>query len=74
MAKWVKPKNPFPLKPDGWMETAARHLLYDIEEVSTWVAELENNPKGVPVLLKQYLKLGGKLLGFNVDPQVQQRP
>ena len=69
LAKWVKPKNPFPLKPDGWMETAARHLLYDIEEVSTWVAELENNPKGVPVLLKQYLKLGGKLLGFNVDPQ-----
>ena len=24
---------------------------------------------GVPVLLRQYLKLGGKLLGFNVDPQ-----
>jgi hypothetical protein len=22
----------------------------------------------VPILLKQYLKLGGQLLGFNVDP------
>jgi hypothetical protein len=22
----------------------------------------------MPVLLKQYLKLGGKILGFNVDP------
>jgi putative hemolysin len=25
--------------------------------------------KSIPVLLKQYLKLGGKLLGFNVDPE-----
>ena len=24
---------------------------------------------GVPVLLRQYLRLGGKLLGFNVDPE-----
>jgi hypothetical protein len=23
----------------------------------------------VPVLLRQYLKLGGKLLGFNLDPR-----
>jgi putative hemolysin len=69
LAKLVKPKNPFLHKPDSWMETAAHHLLGDIEEVSTWVSELENNAKGVPVLLRQYLKLGGKLLGFNIDPQ-----
>jgi putative hemolysin len=25
--------------------------------------------KGVPILLKQYLRLGGRLLGFNVDPE-----
>ena len=23
----------------------------------------------MPILLKQYLRLGGKLLGFNVDPK-----
>jgi putative hemolysin len=69
LAKLVKPKNPFPHKPDAWMETAAHQLLGDIEEVSAWVAELENSSKGVPVLLKQYIKLGGKLLGFNIDPQ-----
>jgi hypothetical protein len=28
---------------------------------------LEKDGKGVPILLKQYLKLGGKLIGFNVD-------
>jgi putative hemolysin len=29
---------------------------------------IEADGKGVPVLLRQYLKLGGKILGFNVDP------
>jgi putative hemolysin len=40
----------------------------DIEEVSDFVADIEPDAKGVPVLLRQYLKLGGKLLAFNVDP------
>ncbi|MFH0789124.1 MAG: GNAT family N-acyltransferase [Pseudomonadota bacterium] len=69
MAKLIRPKNPFRSRPEGWMVTAARVLLKDIEEVSSWVSELEPDQKGVPVLLKQYIKLGGKLLGFNIDPQ-----
>jgi hypothetical protein len=32
------------------------------------IADVDPNQKGVPILLKQYLKLGGKLLGFNRDP------
>ncbi len=32
------------------------------------VSDIEPARAGVPVLLLQYLKLGGKLLGFNVDP------
>jgi putative hemolysin len=42
--------------------------LADLDEVSQFIAEIEADGKGVPVLLKQYLKLGGRLLGFNVDP------
>jgi hypothetical protein len=44
-------------------------FLDDIEEVSGIVADLESDQKGVPVLLKQYLRLGGKILGFSVDPK-----
>ena len=33
------------------------------------VSDLEASRAGIPVLLRQYLKLGGKLLGFNVDPE-----
>lgn len=42
-------------------------LLADIDEVSTLVSDVETDRRGIPILLKQYLKLGGKLLAFNVD-------
>jgi hypothetical protein len=42
--------------------------LGDIEALSTIVADLEPDGKGAPVLLRQYLKLGGRMLGFNIDP------
>ena len=31
------------------------------------IADFETDQKGVPVLLRQYLKLGGRLVAFNVD-------
>ncbi len=33
------------------------------------VQDIEADRKSVPVLLRQYLKLNARLLGFNVDPQ-----
>ena len=42
---------------------------FDLEDLSDCVADLEPMRTGVPVLLRQYLKLGGKLLGFNLDPE-----
>ena len=39
----------------------------DLEELSRLIAELEHDGKGVPILVKQYLKTGGKLLACNVD-------
>jgi putative hemolysin len=40
-----------------------------LDELSDVVSDLEPSREGIPVLLRQYLKLGGKLLGFNVDPE-----
>jgi putative hemolysin len=39
----------------------------DVEELSALIADLEADGKGVPILIKQYLKTGGRLLGCNVD-------
>jgi hypothetical protein len=52
----------------GGHEPAFPNSGLDIEDLSSVVSEMEPNRAGVPVLLRQYLKLGGKLLGFNLDP------
>jgi putative hemolysin len=39
-----------------------------IEDASRLVSAMESDRKGVPVLLRQYLKLNARLLGFSVDP------
>jgi hypothetical protein len=41
----------------------------DIDELSSLIAEIEPDGKGVPVLLRQYLKLNGGIMGFNVDKE-----
>ncbi len=67
LARYVKPTNPLNGRPvKGWNENASR-VVTDAEELSALVAELEWDGKGLPILLKQYLKLGGRFLGFNVD-------
>ncbi len=58
----VKPLNPFPANPE------ISSLLESIEQVSARVSESEADGKGIPVLLRQYLKLNATLLEFNLDP------
>lgn len=41
--------------------------VHDMDDVEELVAEIEANARHVPVLLRQYLKLNGKLLAFNTD-------
>lgn len=58
----VKPLNPFPGNPE------ISPLLESIDQVSARVSETEADGKGIPILLKQYLKLNATLLEFNLDP------
>lgn len=39
-----------------------------LDEAQRLVLQAEGDGKGVPVLLRQYLKLNARLIGFNVDP------
>jgi putative hemolysin len=70
MAGFVKARKPHRAKPlKGWdIDAAVRLLKDDVDAVSELIAGIEHDRKGVPVLLKQYLKLGGRIIGFNVDP------
>ncbi len=64
----VKPKNP-PRDPMSQDERKVLHsVARDVDDLSSLIADLEQDDKGLPVLLKHYLKLNARLCGFNVDP------
>ena len=50
-----------------WGTRVLGALPPDVDELSEMVMELEPDRKGVPVLLRQYLNLGGQMLAFGVD-------
>jgi putative hemolysin len=71
LARLVSPRCPVavkPLKIAGIKRQQFDALLSGIDDISALVADLEQDNKGVPVLLRHYLGLGGKLLAFNLDP------
>ena len=41
--------------------------LGDLDGLSQLMEKIEPDGKGMPVLLRQYLKLGARVVGFNVD-------
>jgi putative hemolysin len=71
LARLVKAKTPLrprPVRVKGCPERSASSCWRDLEEISAIIADIEVEQKGVPVLLRQYLNLGGRMLAFNVDP------
>lgn len=41
----------------------------DAQDLSSIVSEIESDGKGIPVLLRQYLKLNGKIISFGIDKE-----
>jgi hypothetical protein len=41
--------------------------LQNVDDCSALISSLETDGKGIPILLKHYLKLNATLLSFNVD-------
>ncbi|MFT5857350.1 MAG: hypothetical protein ACI8XO_004611 [Verrucomicrobiales bacterium] len=69
VSAFVKPRNPFkPKRILGLEKSAISANLRNTEEVSALVSEIEEDGKGVPMLIKHYLKMNATLLSFNVDP------
>ncbi len=69
LAPLVHPKHPPRVRPFRDADAGrVAAVVRDMSEVEDLVAEIESHRRGVPVLLRQYLKLNAKLLGFNIDP------
>jgi len=65
-AGFVTPSNPLPNPPQS-CNASMLTALADLQLLSRVIARIDEG-KGVPVLLRQYLGLNGKLVSFNVDP------
>ena len=68
--KAVCPRNPMRRKSPSLYDSKGRACrIPDLESLSEIVGEIEGDGRGVPVLMRQYMKLGGRVLACNVDPQ-----
>ena len=68
LAGLVEPRRPFrPGLLRRWDCRGMLHALRDLNELSQPITDVEADGKGLPILLRQYAKVGGKLVGFNVD-------
>ena len=69
IARRTKAKNPFKLKQlspalANWVKQEGRTL----DDISAVISGVEPDGKGVPILVKHYLKLRGSFVGFAIDP------
>jgi putative hemolysin len=70
LARYVKARAPYRSFRSAKAERRTiATLTQDIDDVSLLISEIEKDGKGVPILLKHYLKLNARILSFNVDRQ-----
>ena len=68
LAGMVEPRRPFrPGLLRRWDCRGMCQALRDLDELSQPITDVEADGKGLPILLRQYAKIGGKLVCFNVD-------
>ncbi|MFM8456571.1 MAG: GNAT family N-acyltransferase, partial [Ignavibacteria bacterium] len=70
-ASCIKAKHPFLFsKQYHAFQTmiGTQNIHSDIEVINSMIMEIEPDGKGIPILIRQYMKLGGKFCGFGIDP------
>jgi putative hemolysin len=67
LARHVRPRHPFRAVRSRTKNEVEVADFKDIEHLSRAIKRIEHDSKGIPILLKQYLKMGGRLLGFSAD-------
>lgn len=69
LARHVHPRNRFHIKPDKAESDALLEAADDLRMLDKLIADIEPKESAIPVLLKKYLMLNSKIIGFNSDPR-----
>lgn len=69
LAKMIKPKNMFRIKLSKENYDLIFNNSNDLARLDNIIKDIEPEDYRMPVLLKKYVKLNGKIICFNVDPK-----
>jgi putative hemolysin len=70
LSKMVKPRKKFKYQYKGEdKKLLLEKHMNDIKLLDNFIGDIEINHAKIPVLIKKYLKLKGKIIAFNVDPK-----
>ncbi|WP_372771955.1 GNAT family N-acyltransferase [Mangrovibacterium sp.] len=69
MARFIKPRKAFKFKSEDPNINVIMENLGDINMLDKCIGDVDELNTGLPVLLKKYIKLNAKIVGFNVDPK-----
>jgi putative hemolysin len=70
MASWVRPRNRFKVKREKADRSALVEASHaDLKKMDRLIADSDPHESAMPVLLKKYLLLNGRIIGFNRDPR-----
>ncbi len=70
LASHVHPRHRFRVKPDkADSEALVQASMADLKKMDRLIAEVDPQETAMPVLLKKYLLLNARIIGFNRDPR-----
>ncbi len=70
MATMIKPRHSYKFKSvNEDINVLMENMEHDINILDQTIADVDELNSGLPVLLKKYIKLNAKIIGFNIDPK-----
>ncbi len=65
----IKPKKPYKYKLNHHHNIILEEFGNDLSQADRFIKDIDINHFGIPVLIKKYLSLGGRIVDFNIDPK-----
>jgi len=69
LARYVRPRMRYNVPGYNVDEEVILENADDLNKFDRFIKEVEPNDYTMPILMKRYLKLNGKIIGFNLDPK-----
>lgn len=69
LARYVRPRTKYNVPGFNVDEEVILENTDDLNKFDRFIKEVQPNDYSMPILLKRYLKLNGKIIGFNLDPK-----